>query len=91
MRIAKNYSVQKICGRTVLIPVGQSAIDGAKILTLNDTAEWIVKNIMNGISIDELHKKATEHFQASPEETGMLKNSINAFIEELSSNKLIAE
>lgn len=91
MELTQGYTLQKVAGRSVLIPRGQNVIDGADIFTLNDTAKWVIENINDNISQEELCNRAAEEYEADAEEKGELNRVILSFLSELSTFGLIKE
>ena len=54
MKLTDTYVVKKIVGNTVVIPIGQSYMDGKENICLDTEGTFFVKHIVAGKSEDEI-------------------------------------
>lgn len=62
MQIIKNFIKRKIAGETILVPCGETTQDYNGIITVTDTAAFILDNIENVENFDELLKLILENY-----------------------------
>ena len=67
MKISTDYIVRKICGDTLLMPVGDKNREYDGIFTLTETGAVILDAIENGANVQQAAEKLTQEFEISAE------------------------
>ena len=88
MRIKKDFVLRDVVGKKAIFCVGIKAIDFRKIITLNESGEWIWNEAQaqGDFTAESLIARACEEFDTTAEEA---RSCVNAFIEELDKEGVI--
>ena len=70
MRIKKGFVLREVCGDRVIIGEGLGAINFGKMLTLNETADWLWKEAqeMGDFTVEALADKLCEEYDVDADE-----------------------
>lgn len=63
MHISKKFVLREIAGERVIIPVGNTAQDFNGLLHVNESGEFIWKQLQNDISEEDLLKAILDEFE----------------------------
>lgn len=88
MKLKYNFIVRNVAGQAVALPIGNTDNNFSGMIKLNSVGEFIFKLLENDITLDEIVNKITEAYEVSDEEA---KKAVEAFLETLKNNELIAE
>lgn len=89
MKIADGYLLKEIADCFVLLPVGQNVVDYKRMIHLNESGYFIVKNLQEDISYDELLAALTAEYEAEGEECAVLKADLDTFLTTLEEKGLL--
>ena len=81
MKIKNGFVLREVCGEKVIVGEGLDAINFGKLLSLNDSADWLWKaaSELGDFSVDELAAKLCEEYEVSAEEA---KADVAAIVDE---------
>jgi len=87
MKIKEGYKIKKMAGENVIITQGRYGMDMTKVITFNDTAEWLF-NQLHGkeFTQTEVVRLLTGHFNVDVETANA---SANDFIKSLVTTELV--
>ena len=90
MRKKQGFEKRSVCGEKFLIAAGLENMDFDRIITLNETAEFIWDAIPEDqdVSIDDLVAKLTAEYEVSAEEA---RQSVAALVDSMSNAGLIVD
>ena len=77
MKLSNDYVVKNIVGNTVVIPVGQTYIDGKNNIILDTEGKFFVKNIIANKTEDEILDLYSDLFSEDLEEA---KEKLDEFL-----------
>ena len=88
MRIKKDFVLREVVGKKAIFCVGIKAIDFRKIITLNESGEWIWNEAQaqGEFTVESLTERLCEEYDVTAEEA---RSCVNAFIEELDKEGVI--
>ncbi len=78
MKLTDTYVVKKIVGNTVVIPIGQSYMDGKENICLDTEGTFFVKHIVAGKSEDEIIDLYADLFS---EDYDIAREKLDEFLE----------
>lgn len=81
MRISEGYMVREIAGNCVAIPVGQNVIDYKQMLQLNEVGAYILGQLENEMSYEELILKLKREYEFQEEEMDILHSDTTKFLD----------
>lgn len=88
MKLVKGFVIKTVGGKCVAVATGEAVSRFKGMIVLNDTAEVIFRQLMEGDTTAEaIAVKLTEEFDITKEQA---KHDVDAFIEKLSSINLFA-
>lgn len=68
MRIKKGFDLRDVCGESVIVAHGKENIDFSKVVSLNETATFLWKQVEGrDFTEDEMVKALTEDYEVSEE------------------------
>lgn len=88
MKLKYQFVVNKIADNFVAVPVGDNVIDFNGALQLNDGAAFIIEQLNQEISYDDIINNLVERFGCDIETA---KNNLDPIINELKDNDLLVE
>ena len=80
MKLNKDFMIRHIANETIVVPTGDAAQNFNGMITLNGVASFIVENIEQCKSEDELIEKMLEEFEIDKD---TLRNDAMEFLEQL--------
>ena len=83
MKIKDGFLLRTVAGNTVVVPVGDEAIDFNGVITINESGKFIWELMQNEIEKEELLEKFMKEYNLPEEEA---KEDIRAFIQILLDN-----
>lgn len=83
MKIKEGFLVREVAGNSVVVPVGEEAVDFNGVITINESGKFIWELMQNGIDKYDLLEKFMAEYGVS-EETA--KEDIRAFVQTLLDN-----
>lgn len=83
MKRNDKFALEKIDDSTYLLPVGQMIAEYNKGIKINETCEFIWKQLEHGISFEELIDKCAQYFDAKEADMESLRTDIEALIKSL--------
>lgn len=88
MRVSKNYMVRKIADSYLVIPLGDAIKVFNGVITVNETAAFLIEKLKESASVDELVSLMVERYDISKEEACL---DVKEFIQELRMNDMLIE
>ncbi len=88
MKLNQDYLIKDFGEETILVHQNEDTLDYSKVISLNEIAILIIKDIQNGKEKDEILKHILDEY-AIDEATA--KKDLNDFIEKLKSLSIINE
>ena len=68
MQIKKGLKIQNIAGERILVMQGRFGMDMTKVVSFNETAEWLWNTLYGqSFSLEDVIRLLTEHFQVDAE------------------------
>ena len=88
MRIKKDFMLRDVVGKKAIFCVGIKAIDFRKIITLNESGEWIWNEAQaqGDFTAESLTARACEEFDTTPQEA---EAYVTEFLEQLEKEGVI--
>lgn len=86
MKLKEDFLIRSIAGEYVVVPVGDNSTKCDGIVVLNEVSYFILSNMKNHISRDELLELLLAKYDVNPEEA---KEDLNQVIETLDSYGMI--
>jgi len=83
MRIKDGFLLRTVAGNTVVVPIGDEAVDFNGVITINESGKFIWELMQEGIEKEELLDKFMKEYDLSEEDA---KEDIRAFIQILLDN-----
>ena len=83
MRIKEGFLLRQVAGNTVVVPIGDEAVEFNGVITINESGKFIWELMQEGIEKEELLEKFMKEYSLSEEEA---KEDIRAFIQILLDN-----
>ena len=83
MRIKDGFLLRTVAGNTVVVPIGDEAVDFNGVITINESGKFIWELMQEGIEKEELLDKFMKEYDLSKEDA---KEDIRAFIQILLDN-----
>ena len=70
MKLKNGFVLREVCGKSVIVGEGLSAIDFGKLLTLNETAAWLWKKCeeLGDFTVEKLADRLCQEYNVSAEE-----------------------
>lgn len=87
MRIKKEFILREIAGEYILIPTGTTTQEFNGLITINDVAAFVWKNIEKVNSVDELISMVLDEYDVDED---VARNDIEEFIQQLKKAEMIA-
>ena len=87
MRIKKEFILREIAGEYILIPTGTTTQEFNGLITINDVAAFVWKNIEKVNSVDELISMVLDEYDVDED---VDRNDIEEFIQQLKKADMIA-
>lgn len=87
MRIKKEFILREIAGEYILIPTGTTTQEFNGLITINDVAAFVWKNIEKVNSVDELISMVLDEYDVDED---VARNDIEEFIQQLKKADMIA-
>lgn len=82
MRVNSNFVLKKLGDMSVIIPVGQKAVDMNSILNLNETGLLLYEGLVNNLDNEALIKLLMEEYDISQNEASLdVLEFVNKLIE----------
>ena len=85
MKIKEGFLLREVAGNTVVVPIGDEAVEFNGVITINETGKFIWELMQDGIEKEELLDKFMKEYNISEEEA---KEDIKAFIQILLDNNI---
>lgn len=85
MKIKEGFLLREVAGNTVVVPIGDEAVEFNGVITINETGKFIWELMQDGIEKEELLDKFMNEYNISEEEA---KEDIKAFIQILLDNNI---
>ena len=89
MKRNDQFVIEKIENSVYLLPVGQMIADLNKGIKINETCEFVWKQLAGEISFEDLIGKCIEHFEPQEDEIEHLKQDIGNLIQSLKSRGMM--
>ena len=90
MRLNREYTIEKIASKTVLMPMGQNVLDGGTLFSLNKTGEWYARALEEELTEKQLFDRANQYFKPETEaEEARLKADLDEFLASLKAEGLL--
>ena len=68
MQIKKGLKIQNIAGERILVMQGRFGMDMTKVISFNETAEWLWNTLYGqSFSLEDVIRLLTEHFHVDTE------------------------
>ncbi len=81
MKLKEGFTVKTVCGDTLAIYAGENTVDLQQAIVLNDSAEFIFRNLLNETTKEEIVAEMLKKYDIS-KETAI--NDVDSFISNLS-------
>lgn len=91
MRRNGAFYLKNISGVSYIIPIGQMAADHMKSVMINAVGELIWNLMSEEISREEIIQKCIVYFEAEGDEKEIIISDVNAFLDQMIQNGMIAE
>ena len=85
MKIKEGFLLREVAGNTVVVPIGDEAVEFNGVITINETGKFIWELMQDGIEKEELLDKFMNEYNISEEEA---KEDIKTFIQILLDNNI---
>lgn len=85
MKIKEGFLLREVAGNTVVVPIGDEAVEFNGVITINETGKFIWELMQDGIEKEELLDKFMKEYNISEEEA---KEDIKTFIQILLDNNI---
>ncbi len=89
MKRNDQFVIEKIENSVYLLPVGQMIADLNKGIKINETCEFVWKQLAEDLSFEKFVGKCIEHFEPQEDEVEQLKQDIGNLIQSLKSRGMI--
>ena len=80
MKLSNDYMLRKICGETLIMPVGEKTKEYNGIFTLSETGAFLLSAFIDGADADAAAKKLTEEFEIDENNA---RRDVDEFLEQL--------
>ena len=87
MKIADGFVLKKVADSYVVVPTGQNVVDFTSMITINETGEFIWRQLGSETTIEEIATAMCNEYEIDYETA---KNDVEAFVEILKNNKVLA-
>jgi len=68
MKIKEGYKIKKMAGENVIITQGRYGMDMTKVITFNDTAEWLFNQVCGSeFTRDDIARLLSDRFSVDDE------------------------
>ena len=89
MRVIKGLDHKEVCGISILVPVGEESADFSKLISLNDTSDFLWKQMENGeFTAEELTRSLVAEYDVDAQTASA---DVETFISPLRKEGLIEE
>lgn len=88
MIIKKDFILRKIAGEDVVVPIGQNIINFNGVITLNETAAFLWKELKNDCSKDTLKIKMCQEYDVTEEKA---QEDIDKFLAVLKEHHILED
>lgn len=88
MKIKKGFMLRTVAGKSIVVPIGQASVDFNGIINLNETGEFLWKELAKGCTYDELLKALLSEYDVSED---IARKDIDAFLETARNANVIDE
>ena len=85
MKIKEGFLLREVAGNTVVVPIGDEAVEFNGVITINETGKFIWELMQDGIEKEDLLAKYIKEYNISEEEA---KEDIKTFIQILLDNNI---
>lgn len=85
MKIKEGFLLREVAGNTVVVPIGDEAVEFNGVITINETGKFIWELMQEGIEKEDLLAKYIKEYNISEEEA---KEDIKTFIQILLDNNI---
>ena len=85
MKIKEGFLLREVAGNTVVVPIGDEAVEFNGVITINETGKFIWELMQDGIEKEDLLDKYIKEYNISEEEA---KEDIKTFIQILLDNNI---
>ena len=85
MKIKEGFLLREVAGNTVVVPIGDEAVEFNGVITINETGKFIWELMLDGIEKEELLDKFMKEYNISEEEA---REDIKTFIQILLDNNI---
>ncbi len=80
LRLSEDFICRRVCGETLLMPVGEKTKEFNGIFTLSETGAFLMDEISNGADVDAATADLARHFEISDE---IAAQDAHAFFDQL--------
>ena len=87
MKIADGFVLKKVAESYVVVPTGQHVVDFTAMITINETGEFIWRQLCQETTVDEIADAMCKEYEI---DYATAKNDVEAFVEILKNNKVLA-
>ena len=85
MKIKEGFLLREVAGNTVVVPIGDEAVEFNGVITINETGKFIWELMQEGIEKEELLEKFMKEYSVSETDA---KEDIKTFIQILLDNNI---
>lgn len=85
MKIKEGFLLREVAGNTVVVPIGDEAVEFNGVITINETGKFIWELMQDGIEKEDILAKYIKEYNISEEEA---KEDIKTFIQILLDNNI---
>ena len=85
MKIKEGFLLREVAGNTVVVPIGDEAVEFNGVITINETGKFIWELMQEGIEKEELLEKFMKEYSVSEADA---KEDIKTFIQILLDNNI---
>ena len=85
MRIKEGFLLREVAGNTVVVPIGDEAVEFNGVITINETGKFIWELMQDGIEKEELLDRYMKEYNISEDDA---KEDIKTFIQILLDNNI---
>lgn len=86
MKIKEGYILRQVAGSSIIVAVGDEAVNFDGIKTLNETGAFLWKQIEQGMDEENMVKAIMDEYEV---DEGTAKNDVREFVKLLINNELI--
>ena len=89
MKLKQGFSIQKVAGKYIGVPLDEECLDFQGVLQLNETGYRVWQGLEQGLSIDAIAEKFVNEYEGLTIDEA--KKSVQSAIDSMIKNRLIEE